>query len=69
MPETQLQRHYREAQNLRIGPEMAKYITAKLQTTNPSQSITIIAANARTGLPVQHEVNSNTLSSSPAPNS
>jgi hypothetical protein len=60
MGETELQARVRERLGLRVGPEMAAYILKQL-TDDGDASIPVIAADARTGVPLRKELSPATL--------
>jgi hypothetical protein len=54
MSEAEIERRLREQFNLRIGPETARYIAARLAAPSaPPAPFPIIARDARTGHPVR----------------
>ena len=62
MGETELQQRVRERLGLRVGPEMAAYILKQLKDDRDA-SIPVIAADARTGVPLRQELDPSTLRS------
>jgi hypothetical protein len=61
MGETELQRRVREQLGLRVGPEMAAYVLKQLGGGNASTPIPVIAADARTGMPLRKELSPTVL--------
>jgi hypothetical protein len=59
MAEDELQQAICRNLGLRVGPEMAEYV--RKQTAQGRDDIPIIAADARTGLPVQTTLPAQTL--------
>ena len=53
MSENEVQRQVREQLGLRVGPEMAAYLLRRLGTAD---KVPVIAADARTGVPVRIDV-------------
>ena len=61
MNSEQIQQHLRTRHNLRVGPHTAAYLAAKLGAKAP-KAIKILAADARTGVPMPQQINPATLS-------
>jgi hypothetical protein len=52
----QLQQLLRTRHNLRVGPNMAAYLLAKLGSAKKPKAIKVLAADARTGAPMPHQI-------------
>ncbi len=66
MQESELQRIYRQMLGLRVGPEMARYVLARLRQGTagekiPGESIPVMGGDARTGLPLRREIDADML--------
>ena len=58
--EDEFQRRVREQLGLRVGPEMAAYVLTQLEG-NGEASIVVLAADARTGVPLRKELSAAAL--------
>jgi hypothetical protein len=61
MGETELRARVREQLGLRVGPEVAAYILEQLKHRDGDAAIPVIAADARTGIPLRKELAAATL--------
>ena len=56
MDKEQIQQRLRTRHNLRVGPHTAAYLAARLGAKAP-KAIKILAADARTGVPMPQQIN------------